>query len=81
AAAISAGGAPKVGLPIRAIDRTFGFRRAANGGTVFAPAAGATGGGGRGANCGGRETGACEILACDIGEGADPAAGVIRART
>ena len=57
AAAISDGGAPNEGFPIRATDRALGPGRIANGGTLFALAAGSTGAGGGGANCGGRDTG------------------------
>ena len=62
AAAISAGGAPNVGLPTRAIDRLLGLGRVARGRIVrLLPVdgdiEGAAGRAGRELNCGGRETG------------------------
>ena len=57
AAAISLGGAPKVGLPTRATDRTLGLGWKFRGAAEFVPAAGATGDGGGAANFGGRDVG------------------------
>lgn len=62
AAAISAGGAPNVGLPTRAIDRLLGLGRVARERIVrLLPVDGdidgAAGRAGRELNCGGRETG------------------------
>ena len=75
AAAISDGGAPNEGFPIRATDRALGPGRIASGGTLFGPAAGSTGAGGGGANCGGRETGSC--VSADPASGAPGAPGIV----